>query len=277
MTTENSPYRSAPLNFRNGIPVFTAEDDYVRNYEAIAGDHVGSLSRGEGNPFIPEALWRELEDSTRELIIRHAGRGGRILDVGVGLGRLLGPLEGFDRHGMDISMDYLQQAREVGVEVCFARIEDMPYQEGFFDAVACTDVLEHVVDLNLCCGKILSVLKPGGILVVRVPYKEDLECYLDKMYPYRYAHLRNFDEGSLRVLFEKVFGCEFVCSTMAGYRLADTRLAWRLPWGQDTLLRLIYWSRRIGGEFHRTIVRKAFLPVEFNAVFRKPAGPGDAP
>lgn len=275
MTTGNSPFRSVPSTFRDGIPVFTAEDDYVRNYEAIAGDHLASLSRGEGNPFIPEALWRELEDSTRELILRHAG-GGRILDVGVGLGRLLGPLAGFERHGMDISMEYLVRAREGGIAVCHARIEDMPYREEFFDVVACTDVLEHVVDLNLCCGKILGVLKPGGILVVRVPYKENLECYLDRGYPYRYAHLRNFDEGSIRALFEKIFGCEFLCATMAGYRLADARLAWRLPWGQGMLLRLIYWSRRIGGEFHRSILRKAFLPVEFNAVFRKPARPGGA-
>lgn len=276
MTNENSVYRNAPSTFRNGIPVFSAEDDYVRNYEAIAGDHVASLSMGEGNPFIPEALWKELEDSTRELVVRYAGGGGRILDVGVGLGRLLGPLSGFEKHGMDISMEYLERAREGGIDVCFSRIEDMPYREGVFDVVVCTDVLEHVVDLNLCCAKILGVLKPGGILVVRVPYKENLECYLDKGYPYRYAHLRNFDEGSLRALFGKVFGCEFVCATMAGYRLADTRLAWRLPWGQEMLLRLIYWSRRVGGAFHRNIIRKAFLPVEFNAVFRKSALSGDA-
>lgn len=265
------------MAIRDGIPVFSTVDDYVRNYETIAKDHIASLSKGKGNPFIPEALWKELEDSTREIILQQAGGGGRILDVGVGLGRLLGPLSGFEKHGMDISQEYLERAREGGIEVCFARIEDMPYRDGLFDVVVCADVLEHVMDLNLCCGKILGVLKPGGVLIVRVPYKEDLGCYLDKKYPYRYAHLRNFDEGSLRVLFEKVFGCEFVCATMTGYRLADARLAWRLPWGQGMLLRLIYWSRRIGGEFHRNIVRKAFLPVEFNAAFRKPACRGDAP
>ena len=55
----------------------------------------------------------------------------------------------------------------------------MPYEDGFFDAIVACDVLEHVIDLNECCRQILRVLKPGGVLIVRVPFKEDLSPYLE--------------------------------------------------------------------------------------------------
>ena len=51
----------------------------------------------------------------------------------------------------------------------------MPYSDESFDVILCTDVLEHVIDLNLCVAKILSVLKKGGLLIIRVPNREDLQ------------------------------------------------------------------------------------------------------
>ncbi|MFX8075194.1 class I SAM-dependent methyltransferase, partial [Acinetobacter baumannii] len=79
--------------------------------------------------------------------------------------------------GIDISLDYLRRAREAGISVCFSRIEDMPYKDGFFDAIVCTDVLEHVLDLNYCTAQILRVLRPGGVLILRVPHNDLLEVY----------------------------------------------------------------------------------------------------
>jgi 2-polyprenyl-3-methyl-5-hydroxy-6-metoxy-1,4-benzoquinol methylase len=67
--------------------------------------------------------------------------------------------------------------------------------------MVCADVLEHVLDLNLVCAKILSVLRPGGILIVRDPYREDLRAYTVPSCPYKFIHLRNFDENSLQLLF----------------------------------------------------------------------------
>jgi SAM-dependent methyltransferase len=254
-----------------GIPVFSVSDDYVENYARISGDHVLSLESEGRNPFIPEDIWRDAEGSTRELIEKYSAKGARILDVGVGLGRLLSPLDGYSKFGIDISLDYLKAARSRGIEVCFSRIEDMPYRREAFDVVVCTDVLEHVIDLNLCCARILSVLKKGGVLVVRVPYKEDLGGYLDPGYPYRYSHLRSFDEHSIRILFEKIFRCSFLEWTTAGYREDRTRLRYRLPAGEKILMRLVSLARRCGDTRYRNLLRKAFFPIEFNAVIRKQA------
>lgn len=201
-------YAVEPRKFVDGIPVFSAVDRYVENYQQIASDHMEVVESGEAdNPFIEGELWRILEESTRRLLLQHVPAGAHILDVGVGLGRLIGPLRQYQRFGIDISMDYLGQARRSGIEVAFARIEDMPYANDYFDAVLVCDVLEHVLDLNQCCSEILRVLKPDGLLIVRVPYREDLSGYLSESNVYEYVHLRNFDEHSIRLFFERIMEC----------------------------------------------------------------------
>ena len=269
METDSSIYEKMPASVVEGIPVFSEADEYVENYAAVAKDHLDSLRAHGRNPFIPEEIWKASEDSTRDLIKKYSRGEPVILDVGVGLGRLLSPLPGCRKFGMDISREYLKVAGSKGIEVCFSRVEDMPYRKESFDIVVCTDVLEHVLDLDLCCRKMLSVLKKGGVLIVRVPYKEDLAPYLDKAYPYRYSHLRSFDENSIRLLFERVFRCEFLEWTTAGYRPDRVRLRYRVPAGEGVLMRLIGLAGRVGGDFYRNLLRRVFLPIEMNAVIRK--------
>lgn len=203
-------YRSLPIAEKNGIPIFSEIDGYVENYQTIAKDHVAQIAEDGKNPFIEEEDWRRMEQSTRELVVKHVHEGARILDVGVGLGRLLGPLGQYERHGIDISYDYLVRAKAQGIDVAFSRIEDMPYRDELFDAIVTCDVLEHVLDLDACVRNILRVLKPGGKLIVRVPYREELDSYVDDSMPYEYVHLRNFDVAGLRLLFGKIHRLNYV-------------------------------------------------------------------
>ena len=105
-----------------------------------------SMQQGTSNPFIQEEVWRKLEDSTRALLRKYGSPGNKVLDIGVGLGRLLGPLTDFDRYGVDVSFAYLVEAKKQGIEVCCAKTENLPYCQELFDIVVCTDVLEHVFD-----------------------------------------------------------------------------------------------------------------------------------
>jgi SAM-dependent methyltransferase len=227
--TDPDIYSRTPESVQNGIPVFSGKDLYVENYEKIANDHVSQITATQENPFMEEALWVSLEASTRAYIQKHVSQGSRILDVGVGLGRLLEPLTEYKRYGVDISLDYLAIAKRRGIEVAMAKIEDLPYQAGFFDAIVVCDVLEHVFDLNYCCEKILACLRPGGVLIVRVPFKEDLDVYLREDLPYDFIHLRSFDEAGLRLHFQKVFGLQFVeASPTTPYLQGTPRLKLRL-------------------------------------------------
>jgi 2-polyprenyl-3-methyl-5-hydroxy-6-metoxy-1,4-benzoquinol methylase len=265
-------YARAPIGSLDGIPAFSVADRYTENYEAIARDHLREFERTGRNPFLDERHWKECEDSTAELVRTLAKPGDRILDVGVGMGRLLARFPELRRYGMDITTQYLAHARANGIEVCYARIEDMPYREDVFDVVTCTDVLEHVLDINLSVEKIMTVLRPGGLLVVRVPYREDLSPYLDPSCPYEFVHLRNFDEHSLRLFFERIAGHEVVMHTLAGYRNGSLRFAPTFEFGARVVRRVaatLEGAGTAGAAAARRLREQILMPGEINLVVRK--------
>lgn len=218
-------YKHDPIEITgNGIPIFSPDDFYIENYNKISKDHLDHFEKTGKNPFMDENHWKSIEQSTLEIVkpllnsFSKEKEKPKVLDVGVGLGRLLEELNECEKYGMDISLKYLNYAKQKGIEVCKSKIEDMPYCDNFFDIILCTDVLEHVLDLNHCISKILNVLKVGGHLVIRVPYKEDLSSYLLETNPYEFVHLRNFDESSLLLLFKKIFGLKPLTFQLAGKR-----------------------------------------------------------
>jgi 2-polyprenyl-3-methyl-5-hydroxy-6-metoxy-1,4-benzoquinol methylase len=290
-------YIRKPESTSNGIPIFSLKDIYIENYEKIAGDHVSQISETQENPFMEEELWVSLEASTREYIKRHVAKGSRILDVGVGLGRLLEPLTEYERFGVDISLEYLSIAKSRGIEVALAKIEELPYTPEFFDAIVICDVLEHVFDLNFCCERILACLRPGGVLIVRVPYREDLSAYLDEQLPYEFVHLRNFDESSLRLHFQKIFGLHYLESASTTPYLQGTpRLKLRLlpevqrsrlaafakthpefgdienalKVSEESFQSWIYGLKSNNREIFNEVSNDLILGIDINAVFLKP-------
>jgi len=199
---------------------------------------------------------------------------------------------------MDISFGYLEKAQEKGINVVFSKIEDMPYSDHMFDAVSACDVLEHVINLNECCREIIRVLKPGGLLFVRVPFKEDLTVYLQNNLSYELIHLRAFDEAALRLLLEKIFGLQCLeVSPVVPYLQDTPRLKIQLlpekaimkikeiiQWrpGPITTIRKaimisaeeftswIYELRDKHKDWYMKLEDELVLGIEMNAVFKKP-------
>ena len=276
-------FERRPLGVEDGIPVFSKSDDYVSNYESIAADHLAASSGSKSNPWIDEEIWAMMENSTAILVQKYAARvqsrakSLRILDVGVGLGRLLTRIQaavgsGAELHGMDISLNYLRVASRHHPNLVLAKIEDMPYRQQSFDIVTCTDVLEHVKDLNYAISRILSVIKPGGYLIVRVPNREDLSPYLNETYPYGFAHLRAFDEWSIRLLFEKVMGVEVLeiapADAIPSKSLCKYNLP--LPMFREALCVFTKAVRLVSKPLYRALSGWLFHPVEINVVVQVP-------
>lgn len=273
-------YKSKPIRVDNDIPLFSILDEYTQNYEDISKDHTQSFDDDNSNPWISSDNWNEMEISTVDLFNFHSNVKNnkdrlKLLDVGVGLGRLLEKLcsehQNIDAYGMDISTSYLKIAKSKGIEVCYSKIEDMPYKNDFFDVILCTDVLEHVIDLNLCVSKILSVLKKGGLLIIRVPHREDLSEYLSPNYPYKLAHVRNFDCSNLEALFSKIFPHEVIAFSPGLYQKRLNWLKYNLPFNlyHRILFRLLKSLENYFPKLERRIVEKILHPIEINLVVRK--------
>jgi SAM-dependent methyltransferase len=79
----------------------------------------------------------------------------------------------------------------------------LPFAEGSFDAVVAAEVIEHIPEVEIALAEAARVLRPGGRLVVTVPYRETLrrircpECG-EEFEPN--GHVHSFDETRLESL-----------------------------------------------------------------------------
>ena len=111
----------------------------------------------------------------KEQITRLTGKAsGAILDVGCSAGYFLDLMEGWDRHGIEISPKEAEIARKkYGDSIFTGIIEDYAGREGFFDVIALQDVLDHCIAPMRVMRACHHMLKPGGLIIVKV---HDISC-----------------------------------------------------------------------------------------------------
>jgi SAM-dependent methyltransferase len=98
--------------------------------------------------------------------------GARILDAGCGTGRNLEEFAVWARpSGVDLSEEALRFCRRRGVPAARGRVQALPFPQDAFDAVTSFDVLYHrwIEDDAAAVAELVRVLRPGGVLLVRVP------------------------------------------------------------------------------------------------------------
>ncbi len=99
----------------------------------------------------------------------------RLLDVGCGDGRfshLLAEVAGArEVYGIDISEQGTELARRNGVKAIQLDVDNgsFPFEDGFFDAVFCGEVIEHLYDPDHLLDEVHRVLKASGLLVLSTP------------------------------------------------------------------------------------------------------------
>jgi predicted TPR repeat methyltransferase len=106
-----------------------------------------------------------------ELIHRHAGRGGRLLDLGAAGGELGAAVrDQFARVvGFEYNVDCIAALREHFDQATIADLEKLRHLPTGNDAIVCADVLEHLRDAPALLRLTHEALSPGGKLFVSVP------------------------------------------------------------------------------------------------------------
>ena len=276
MTEGRGIYKTEPMKWisvgTTQIPVFCEESEYERNYERIAADHIASLHRDGVNPFMETEFWNKCDDICLRFIDIYVERNDpTVVDIGCGSGKLLSKISSAHKYGVDISATYLSEALTSGATLIKSEVEDLPYLDGFFDCVICTDVLEHVMRLDDAVDELDRILKSGGILIIRVPYRENLSTYLTEDYEYKYAHVRNFDQHSLRLFFEKIRGFSWIDHKFGPHLLQRGYLKFLPQWpGIGLLMRgMLFPVRKIARALYERIVDTITYPVEITVVLRK--------
>ena len=98
--------------------------------------------------------------------VKDRGR-GRLLDIGMGSDEMLRALggKGLDLYGVDISSADRERSFDEIALMGLASIEELPYNDGFFDCVTSVDTPPLWRDKAAAFAEILRVLKAGGQLV----------------------------------------------------------------------------------------------------------------
>jgi SAM-dependent methyltransferase len=92
--------------------------------------------------------------------------GTRVLDVGCGLGTLAAAAaaRGARATGVDLAEGMLEAARRrhPELELVLGDVEDLPFADGAFDAVAAAFVINHLPDPERGASELVRVARPGG-------------------------------------------------------------------------------------------------------------------
>jgi demethylmenaquinone methyltransferase/2-methoxy-6-polyprenyl-1,4-benzoquinol methylase len=107
-------------------------------------------------------------EAVREVLKPH-GPGESLLDVGGGTGYVAASVA--DRYARvvvaDLSPGMLRVARRRNLETAEASALHLPFKEGEFDVVLCTDALHHIKQIDRAIEEMCRVLKPGGTILIQ--------------------------------------------------------------------------------------------------------------
>ena len=170
-----------------------------------------------------EELWASLPDDLEppDLALRRAfarsalTAADRVLDLGCGAGDLTADLAEMASQisGADVSETALARARRrhPHLDLCLVPIDGpLPFEDGAFDVVFSSEVIEHVADTARWLSEVRRVLAPGGRLLLTTPNHGRLRLLLGGVERYCDPvgdHLHLYTARSLRgVLSDFGFG-----------------------------------------------------------------------
>lgn len=155
-------------------------------------------------------------------IAKNIRSGSTALNIGVGRGGLEEILlgRGVDVYSIDPGAESIEAIRGrlgLGDKACVGLSQQIPFENGKFDVVVMSEVLEHLPDDTILqtLSEVRRVLRAGGMFIGTVPAEESLhentvvcpDC--GKVF-HRWGHVQTFTSDRLSSLLEKEFASIYI-------------------------------------------------------------------
>jgi 2-polyprenyl-3-methyl-5-hydroxy-6-metoxy-1,4-benzoquinol methylase len=130
----------------------------------------------------------EIKDMVINLVKDHGIR-GRILDFGAGKGELislLAHMDGMELHGADI----MKRPENIPAYVNWYQQDlndTLRCVPASFDAIICSEVIEHLENPRSVFRNLFAALKPGGKLVLTMPNQENVRSFFTLIFRGQFA------------------------------------------------------------------------------------------
>lgn len=137
-----------------------------------------------------------------------------VLNVGIGDGNLERQIQalGWTACSLDPDAECARKLAEQGIDARAGFIQAIPFDDGQFDFVVASEVLEHLTETErqAALSEISRTLKPGGYFLGTVPYQEDLDlnvtvCPECRHVFHRWGHTTSFDQPKVRAELTPLF------------------------------------------------------------------------
>ena len=194
---------------------------------------------------------------------------GNFLDVGTNMGFFLRNAKrwgGWNLYGVEPSPSLSDLARRYfGLNVKTAFLKDANFENEFFDVVVLTDVFEHITNPEKMLLEIQRILKPDGILFIKVPnglfniLKFRIAKLMGRLKNYdifdSYEHVVHYSGDTLKKMLKK-YGFEVIKTKIgspiqlpAWHKYVGSYYQypspWRLDYQRQTARNLLYLLSKI--------------------------------
>lgn len=170
---------------------------------------------------------------------------GTLLDIGTWCGTLLAFMaDAYSTVGCEISEPAANYGKSMGLDIRIGSFDSVNFAPQSFDIITIIDVLEHLPEPKNVLNKIFTLLKPGGILYIKVP---NIQAQINKQSILQfwnlssegvcqnYVHINHFNHKSLTTILSYI-GFEVL---EAGYTKAEV---WDLNFSSKINWKIKKWT-----------------------------------
>lgn len=141
-----------------------SKDKYLKNIQKYYSEVDPSFGVAYSRKRLYKKFLHQIEDIKR--------KNTRLLDVGCGVGYFLSLTknEGWNVHGIEPNPDIVKKgSQNFGLDIQCVDFEESNFPSDYFDVITLWNVYDELLNPAECILKIRKILKPSGVLYIRVP------------------------------------------------------------------------------------------------------------